>query len=102
MRAVLKGHKSGVTGITFSPNGLFLVSASCDGSVRIWNMRSGSSKVLPVTGSLNLFMSVVFSPDGHYVVAGNYNGSLWIWDSRVLRLVAKWWAHVVCRIHGRR
>ena len=93
MRAMLKGQKDVVYDVTFSPNGRSLLSPSADRSVRIWNLRDGSSKVLPVTGSPDYFMSVVFSPDGRYAAAGKYDGSLWIWDSRTHRLMAKWWGH---------
>ena len=93
MRAMLKGHERLVYNVAFSPNGRSLVSASYDCSVRIWNIRDGSSRVLPVTGSPNLFLSVVFSSDGRYIAAGNYDNSFWIWDSRTHRLMAKWLGH---------
>ena len=76
MRAMLKGHKYPVSSVVFSPNGRCLVSASDDRSVRIWTIRDGSSRVLPVTGSPRYFESVVFSPNGLYVAAGNRDKSL--------------------------
>ena len=93
MRAMFKEHKYSVESVAFSPNGRSVVSASVDRSVRIWNIRDGSSKVLPVIGEPDIFFCVAFSPDGRYVAAGNYDDSLWIWDSRTHRLVAKWWGH---------
>ena len=78
MRAMFKGHKCNVYDADFSPNGLSLVSASYDHSVRIWNIRDGSSKILPVTDSVEFFTPVVFNPDGRYVAAGNHDDSLWI------------------------
>ena len=90
---MLKGHEYLIYYVAFSPNGRSLVSASYDSSVRIWNTRDGSSKVLPVTGSPDYFLSVVFSPDGRYIAAGNSDNSLWIWDSRTHSLVAKWRGH---------
>ena len=90
---MLKGHRYLINNVAFSPNGRSLVSTSGDRLVRIWNIRSGSSKVLPVTGSPKYFMSVVFSPNGRYIAAGNSDKSLWIWDSRTHRLLAKWWEH---------
>ena len=93
MRAMFERHKNEVNSIAFSPNGRFLVSASDDRSVRIWNIRDGSSKVLPVAGSPSFFLYVVFSPDGKYVAAGNSDKSLWIWDSRTHKLLARWCGH---------
>ena len=90
MRAMFKGHESGIQNVVFSPNGRSLASASFNRSVQIWNIHDGSSNVL---GSGNQFLSVAFSPDGRYVAAGDYWGSLWIWDSRTHTLVATWRGH---------
>ena len=90
---MLKGHKNIVSNVALSFNGRSLVSASYDRSVRIWNIRDGSSKILPVTGSPEDFLSIVCSPDGRYIAAGNSDNSIWIWDSRTHRLVVKWWGH---------
>ena len=93
MRVKFKGHRGSVSSIAFSPNGWSLVSGSLDHSVRIWNIRDGSSKVLPVTGSTSYFISVIFSPNGRYIAGGNWDHSLWIWDLRTHSLAAKWWGH---------
>ena len=101
MRAMFKGHRTVVSRIAFSPNGRSLISASYDRSIRMWNIRDGFSKVLPVAGSPTVFLSVVFSPDGRYVAAGTLDNLLWIWDSRTHRLVAKWMGHtgrVLCTV----
>ena len=49
MRAMFIRHRHQVDGVAFSPDGRSLVSACKDSSVRIWNIRDGSSKQLPVT-----------------------------------------------------
>ena len=90
---MFKGHKSTVNSLAFSPNGRSLISGSDDRSVRIWNIRDGSSKVLPLIVTSSFFISVAFSPYGRYVAAGNLDNFLWIWDSRAHRLVAKWEGH---------
>ena len=90
MRVMLKGHKHLIYDVAFSPNGRSIVSASYDCSVRIWNIRDGSSKILPVTGTCDYFLPVVFSPNGRHIAAGNSDMSLWIWDLRTHRLLAKW------------
>ena len=59
----------------------------------MWNMRDGSSTLLPVIGRASFFLSVAFSPNGRYIAAGCLNNSLWIWDSRKHALVANWLGH---------
>ena len=90
MRAAFKGAMVHVNSVAFSPDGRFLVSGSYDRSVRIWNIRGGSSKKLPATKHPGMFLSVVFSPDGRYIAAGDTRYAIWIWDSRTHRLVANW------------
>ena len=89
---MFKRHEREVNSIAFSPGGRSLVSGSDDCSVRIWNIRDGSSKELPVINA-GSFASVVFSPDGRYIAAGHLSYSLWIWDSRAHKLVANWEGH---------
>ena len=96
MRAIFKGHTYMLNNTVFSPNGRFLVSGSVDLSLRLWNIRDGSSKVLQIAeagGFPDGFLSVTFSPNGQYISGGNRDGSLWIWNSRTHRLLARWCGH---------
>jgi centriolar protein POC1 len=34
-----RGHKSGVTALSFNPNGKQLISASLDGTIMVWNLK---------------------------------------------------------------
>ena len=90
---MFKGHTDTIKGIAFSPNGRSLISGSDDESVRIWMLRDGSSKLMPVTGKTSFFNCVAFSPDGRYIAGGDLHNSLWVWDSRSHTLVAKWLGH---------
>lgn len=40
---LLSGHEKTVTGLSWSPDGSSLVSSSCDGSLRLWDMASDSA-----------------------------------------------------------
>ena len=93
MLAMFKWHTREVNCTLFSPDGRSLVSASDDSSVRIWNIRDGFSKKLPVNNGTGYFLSVVFSPDGRYIAAGDARDSLSMWDSRTHKLVANWKGH---------
>ena len=57
-RTMLKEHTGVIDVIAFSPNGHSLISGSQDQSLRIWNLRDGSSKVMPVSGTTAFFRSV--------------------------------------------
>ena len=93
MRAMFKRHTNEINSISFSPDGRSLVSGSDDRSVRIWNIRDGSSKKLPASLDASWFSSIAFSPDGRYIAAGDWGYSIWIWDSRTHKLVASWKGH---------
>ena len=78
--------------LDFSSDGRFLVSCSYDGTLRIWRMRDGFSKLLEDTDA-SVFICVKFNPDGRYIAAGNYDNKLRIWNVRTSQLVEKWIAH---------
>ena len=60
----LVGHSSDVTSVVFVPNRPVLVSGSRDGSVRVWDLRSGRESAALI--SLGQTDSVAVTPDGYY------------------------------------
>ena len=66
--------------MTYSPNGHFIVTASDDGTARIWDAETGASiRVLRAyKGSVN---SAAYSPDGRFIVTANDDGTARIWDA---------------------
>ena len=42
----LTGHSSAVTGVAFSADGQWLVSGSCDTTIRLWDARPGGGTVV--------------------------------------------------------
>ncbi len=65
----LKGHSYAVFGLDYSPDGKYLVSASFDGSVRLWDAEQGV-ELDRVTGE-GFATRAIFSPDGsHILVSG--------------------------------
>ncbi len=74
---ILKGHTMGLKGIAFHPQGKIMVTASDDGSIRLWSIPEGECTVIPGDPVRPVWiMSVAFSPDGKYL--GTANGDGWI------------------------
>ena len=88
---MFEGHRKSVTTIYFSPNSRFLVAGDGDGSVRIWSIRDGSSKVL--IDDAKSILSVTFSPDGRHIASADVHGWLRICDARTGQLLDTWEGH---------
>jgi WD40 repeat protein len=64
-----QGHEGEVRQIVLSPNNRWLLTASFDGAVRLWDYQAG--EILRVLGSHGEFaFSAVFSPNGELVASG--------------------------------
>jgi eukaryotic-like serine/threonine-protein kinase len=76
MRAALD-HRKQVTGVAFSPDGRFLVTASQDGYARLWDVATGSLVGRPLACEGKVWC-VAFSPDGTlFATGGEKDGRLW-------------------------
>jgi len=74
----LKGHKSEVTCVAFSPDGKRLASASPDDTVKVWDAATGQEILALREGG----RSVAFSPDGKWLVSGIWsNRPVKVWDA---------------------
>ena len=76
----LQGHESFVSSAALSPGGTRVLTASADGTVRIWRAKV-SRDVLSLGGHSGLVNSAAFAPDGHFVLTAGYDGTARIWDS---------------------
>ena len=74
---VLKGHTSQVFSAQFSPNGKQVVTASGDGTARIWTIEPDENPIFK--GHTGYVMDANFSPDGEKIVtaAFDYTAKLW-------------------------
>lgn len=74
----LVGHTAAVTTVALSADGQTLVSGSEDRDIRVWDVRSGNSRVLQ--GHANTINSVALSPDGKTIASGSADKTVRFWD----------------------
>jgi WD40 repeat protein len=77
---VLRGHRSIITGVAFSPDGNRLVTACMDRCAKVWDTATGQ-EVLVLEGHTERVMSVAYRADGRYIAAGYYDGTVKLWDA---------------------
>ena len=74
------GHSQAISSAAFDPSGRRLVTASADGTAKVWDVATG---VLWATleGHDQEVAAVSFSPDGRAIVTASRDGTAKIWDS---------------------
>jgi WD40 repeat protein/tRNA A-37 threonylcarbamoyl transferase component Bud32 len=79
----LKGHKSDVISVAFSPDGKRLASASVDGTVKVWDVQT-RQEALTFKGHTGVVTSVAFNPAGNRLASASTDGTegtVKVWDS---------------------
>ncbi|MGL5806129.1 MAG: WD40 repeat domain-containing protein, partial [Xenococcaceae cyanobacterium] len=78
--STLAGHQERVTSIAFSPDGQYLVSASADRTVKIWQLNreypSQTQILRTLDGHQDWVTCVAFSPDGQYIASASRDRSV--------------------------
>lgn len=89
---VLQGHNSHVNSVAFSPTGNKLVSAGGDGSLVLWNTKTGEViRKLQKKDRYEEVTSVAFSPNSKKIISGDTEGNLTLWDTEEGEIIGKLW-----------
>ncbi len=62
----------------FSPDGGRIITASIDGTARLWDGETGTPLAV-LKGHTNGVVTAAFSPDGERVVTGSWDGTARLW-----------------------
>ncbi|MBN8618745.1 MAG: protein kinase [Anaerolineae bacterium] len=79
--AFLEGHTNYITGLAYSPDNQHLVSASVDGTLRIWNLITRATDHTLQLDGFNPFIALAYSSDGHTIASGGADGTIILWDA---------------------
>jgi len=74
-------HEGAIVSAQFSPDGQRIVTASGDGTVRIWDERSGRAIGAPLRHE-GPVVSAQFSPDGQWIVTASIDKTARVWNAR--------------------
>jgi hypothetical protein len=79
-RATLRGHTDRVNSVAYSPDGQWIVTASLDGTARVWDVQSKQQKMV-LQGHTGWVTSAAYSPDGRWIVTAGEDGTARVWDA---------------------
>jgi hypothetical protein len=75
----LSGHTIVVTDVTVSADGRYVVSASIDDTVKVWDRNSGK-ELRTLRGHTSGVRGVAVSADGRYVLSASMDHTVKVWD----------------------
>ena len=70
----------GIYSASFSPNGKYVVSASGDNTIKIWNTSTGKQTGKTLKGHSRDVRIASFSPDGSLIVSASLDSTIRLWD----------------------
>jgi WD40 repeat protein len=81
-----EGHTEQVYGATFSPDGRQIVTASADGTARIWDVATDKATILD--GHSSSVVSAAFSSQGDRIVTASLDETVRVWDAEARKTIA--------------
>lgn len=76
----LKGHSHIIEDVSLTFDGLYALTASWDGTIRLWNIETGVS-VKTMTGHSKDVLSVCVSPDNRLILSAGRDRTIKLWNT---------------------
>jgi WD40 repeat protein/predicted Ser/Thr protein kinase len=74
-------HEDSVRDVSFSPDGRWVLSASSDGTARVWDAAGGKARFDPPLQHESYIFRASYSPDGGRIVTASADETARIWDA---------------------
>lgn len=74
----LNGHSNHVNSVAFGPDGQSILTASDDGTARLWHVSAGNV----LEGHTDFVKAAAYSPDGKQIATASKDGAARIWDAQ--------------------
>ncbi|OAX31318.1 WD40 repeat-like protein [Rhizopogon vinicolor AM-OR11-026] len=88
-----EGHTKWVNGVIHLPDRQRIMTCSEDGSLRVWNLKSGKQIEDDWREGESELWDIALSPDGKKVISGSQDGVVRLWDMDAGKAVTKWTGH---------
>ncbi len=89
---LVEGLNRAVTAIAFTPDGQFLISGAEDGTIYVWNVRTGAL-VREFVGHADRITQIVMSADGKRVLTSSADRAAILWDFETGQLFRRFIGH---------
>jgi WD40 repeat protein len=80
LRYYHRAHTAPVVGVTFSPAGETIASASWDRTVILWDVRTSKPRGAPLRGHTDQVLGLAFSPDGGTLASASSDRTVILWE----------------------
>ncbi|KAG2039561.1 quinon protein alcohol dehydrogenase-like superfamily [Suillus americanus] len=88
-----EGHTNLLEGVIHLPGGQRMMTCSRDGSLRVWNLKSGKQIGEDWRDGDSTVWTIGLSPDRKKVVSGSSDGVVRLWDVNKGTVITKWTGH---------
>jgi WD40 repeat protein len=76
-----EAHSASIYDLAFSPDCQRLATTSTDGTVAVWETKTGGPVFQALRGHTGAAMGVVFSPDGQRIATAGWDKTVRLWES---------------------